>query len=228
MRTAKITESLETLRGCGLPVGCVVDVGIQHATPPLMTVFPDLHHYLFEPVEEYYAAIEKNYQAIGHTLVRAAVSDRSGEIILHTAKKTRGEEISHSWISASTTSSSRTVRATSLDDYFSGTDAPAPLLLKIDVEGPQVPSMILRGAASVLARSSAVVIEMTVDTFMERATLVHAAGFDLWDLCDLCYYGDCLWQADAVFVRRSCKKELPRLAPMHSTPYDARLWQSGF
>ena len=228
MRSAKITESLATLRRCGLPVACIVDVGIQHSTPPLMTVFPDLHHYLFEPVEEYHEAIEQHYDKIGHTLVKAAVTDQSGDIILHTAKKTRGDEISHSWISSTSTAFSRTVDATSLDDYFRGMAAPAPFLLKIDVEGPQVPSMILRGANSVLTRSSAVVIEMTVDTFMERATLVHAAGFDLWDLCDLCYYGECLWQADAVFVRKSLKTELPKLAPMHIQPFDAKLWQSGF
>jgi hypothetical protein len=52
----------------------------------------------------------------------------------------------------------------------------SPSLLKIDVEGPDVPAQILRGARDFLQRTSVVVIEMTVDKFMERAILLHETG----------------------------------------------------
>lgn len=36
MRNAKIRESLGLLRKCGLKVSGIVDVGIQHSTPPCL------------------------------------------------------------------------------------------------------------------------------------------------------------------------------------------------
>ncbi|HRL74810.1 MAG TPA: FkbM family methyltransferase [Candidatus Accumulibacter phosphatis] len=228
MRAAKILDSLTTLKGLGLGLTTVVDVGVQHSTPALMAVFPTLPHVLFEPVEEYYPFIRKNYCNISHTLVEAAVSDFDGELTLHTEKKTRGDEISHSYIVRAPTASSRTVRTLTLDGYFRDHPRPGPLLLKIDVEGPDVPNAILRGATAVLSQTAAVVIEMTVDKFMERAILLHEAGFDVWDICDLCYYQDCLWQADVVFVNRRLKDSNQNLRPMHIRPFRPELWQSGF
>jgi len=84
------------------------------------------------------------------------------------------------------------------------------------------------GATKLLEDTSVVVIEMTVDKLMERAILLHDAGFDVWDICDLCYYGDCLWQADVVFVKRSIKQSNIALRPMHDRPFRSELWQSGF
>lgn len=227
-RAAKTEESLRKLREAGVEVSTVVDVGIQHQTPVLMKVFPDLPHVLFEPVEEYYAHIRSNYAGLDYRLVEAAVSDFDGQLTLHTEKKTRGDEISHSYIVKTATSATRTVRSLTLDTYFRENPASAPFLLKVDVEGPDVPSSILRGAQSMLTRTAAVMIEMTVDKFMERAVILHEAGFDLWDVCDLCYYGGCLWQADAIFVRRDLKQSNKALSPMRGGPFRADLWQSGF
>lgn len=228
MREAKVTDSLNTLRDAGVAIDKIIDVGIQHHTIPLIKLFPDVHHYLFEPVAEYYPHIRKNYEKIQFDLVEAAVTDFDGELYLHTEKKTRGDEISHSYITQNKTPVSRTVRALTLDTYFAEKRTDGLYLLKIDVEGPAVPTAILRGAKSVLRDTAVVMIEMTVDKFMERAIILHQAGFDLWDLCDLCYYGDCLWQADALFVRRDLKEANLALRPMHNRPFQKELWQSGF
>lgn len=227
-RNAKIRESLATLKSSLPPVRNVIDVGVQHSTPPLIEAFPDSHHFLFEPVAEYHPFIHSHYKALRYTLVEAACSDTDAEVILHSERKTRGDEISHSYIVAKPTSTSRVVRSLSLDSYFASTGLTGPSLLKIDVEGPDVPTQILRGATQVLSSVDAVVIEMTVDRFMERAVLLHSAGFDLWDLCDLCYYGGCLWQADAVFIRHDVKEQHLALRPMHQKPFRPELWQSGF
>lgn len=228
MRCAKIIESLETLKRIGTPISTIIDVGIQHETPFLIELFPELHHVLFEPVEEYYSFIHKNYQDISYTLVDAAVSDFDGELTLHTEKKTRGDEISHSYIVKSATSSSRVIRSLTLDKYFSQQTFSSPYLIKIDVEGPDVPNSIMIGAKNVLKDASVVVIEMTVDKFMERAALLHEAGFDIWDICDLCYYGECLWQADVVFIKRELKQSNIALRPIHKQPFRPELWQKGF
>ena len=228
MRSAKILNSLETLKLTGIPISTIIDVGIQHSTPVLIKVFFDLHHVLYEPIEEYYPHIRNNYAGISHELVEAAVSDFDGQVTIHTEKKTRGDEISHSYIVKSATTSSRTVRSLTLDKFFQENPTQPYSLLKIDVEGPDVPSQIIRGASDLLETISVVMIEMTVDKFMERAILLHEASFDIWDICDLCYYGNCLWQADVIFVKREIKHDLIALRPMQNKPVNPELWHSGF
>tara|TARA_R110000868_G_scaffold56830_3_gene176072 strand:- start:6905 stop:7603 length:699 start_codon:yes stop_codon:yes gene_type:complete len=228
MREAKVRDCLQAAKKAGLEISQIIDVGIQHSTPTLMEAFPNAHHYLFEPVEEYYPIIRRNYANMSSTLVEAAVSDIDGILSLQTEKKTRGDEISHSYLTARATETTRQVPVVKLDTYFQSAAARPPFLLKIDVEGPDVPSAILRGATNVLESTSLVMIEMTVDTFMDRALILHQAGFDLWDVCDLCYYGNALWQLDAMFVKRSLKQENIKLRPMREKPFRSELWQSGF
>lgn len=227
MRTTDIRQSLTILRQAGLPVEDVLDVGVQHGTPALMQVYGDKLHHLFEPVEDYFPKIRANYGAIRHELVQAAVSDQDADVLLHSESKTGTGEVSHSWITATETGSSRRVPTLKLDTYVERARPTGPLLLKIDVEGATVPATILRGAAHVLPLCSAVVIEMTVDRWFERAALLDGAGFDLWDLTALSYYGECLWQFDAVYVNRSYKKLLPILQPIHQPPFDMSRWQQG-
>jgi len=172
--------------------------------------------------------IRRNYDKISHELVEAAVSDTNGKLLLQTQKKTRGDEISHSFLTQRASADTRTVQALRLDTYFAAHSPDNRYLLKVDVEGPDVPSAILRGATGILDKVAVVMIEMTVDRFMDRAVILHEAGFDLWDLADLCYYGDCLWQVDAFFVRRDLKQALPALRPMTGGPFRRELWQSGF
>ena len=228
MRTAKLFESLSKLKSTGIDISTIIDVGVQHCTPVLMKLFEEHHHVLFEPIEEYYDQIKKNYSGIPCTLVEAAVSDQNTEILLHSEKKTRGNEISHSYIVDRPTASSRIIKSVTLDHYFSSFQFEKPYLLKIDVEGPDVPSSIIDGAGEILKSTSVVIIEMTVDMLMERAILLYEAGFDVWDICDLCYYDDSLWQADFIFVNRSLKQKNIALRPMHIRPFDPVLWQKGF
>lgn len=230
-RIAKVRDSLATLRQVGLPVGAVIDVGIQDGTPQLIEAFGDLHHTLFEPVAEFYPTIHKSYAGMAYTLVEAAVSDSDGSLTLKTERKTRGADaISHSYLVNGDRDGAdfRKVRTVRLDTHFATQPDGRDYFLKIDVEGADVPARILRGAAGILPRCSAVMIEMTVNTFMERAAILDAAGFDVWDICDLCYYGGCLWQVDVLFVRRDLKAANPALGPMGRIPFDGSLWQSGF
>ena len=228
IRKAKLRESLKKLKCTGLNVSTVIDVGIQHSTPILIDLFAEIPHVLFEPVEEYYPHIRKNYRNLSYNLVEAAVSDTNGETILNTLKKTRGDEISHSYISKNKTSDSRTVKVLTLDNFFFESSFISPYLLKIDVEGPDVPSAIIRGSKKILENTALVIIEMTVNKLVERAKLLHDEGFDVWDICDLRYYDDCLWQADFIFIKRSIKNSNINLRPMHIKPFRSELWQKGF
>ena len=170
MRTARTAESLDRLHKSGLEFGAVIDVGIQHATPILIETFPGLHHHLFEPIAEYAPFIHKNYAGLSYDLIEAAVTDTDGTLNLKSEKKTRGDEISHSYIVNHAGEGTREIRALRLDTYFADRDRPkAPYFLKIDVEGPKVPNQIMAGARAVLKNTAVVMIEMTVNTFMQRA-----------------------------------------------------------
>lgn len=227
MRTSNISDSLHLLIKSELPIGDVLDVGVLHGTPVLMELFRDRTHHLFEPIQDYFKVIEKNYIGINHFLVHAAVSEKIGHVFVHSAKKLGDGEISHSWISDVPTDSSRSVPEITLDHYLSTAKYKTPLLLKIDVDGAPVPAAILRGARQTLSSCSAVVIEMTLERWFERAEILHNAGFDLWDITSLCYYGDCLWQFDAIFINRTYKSQYPNLSPMHQLPFDIKRWQQG-
>lgn len=227
MRTSKTVDSLRVLIKTDIPIGDIFDVGILHGTPILMELFSDRTHHLFEPIDDYFNKITENYRNINHTLIHAAVSDKIGNVFVHSEKKLGDGQISHSWISDKPTESSRMVPEITLDNYSLGVSCKTPLLLKIDVDGAPVPASILRGATKTLAVCSVVIIEMTLERWFERAEILHHAGFDLWDVTSLCYYGDCLWQFDAVFVNRKYKSEFPALAPMHQLPFDMKRWQQG-
>lgn len=229
MRLAKITESLAKLRSTGIPVNSILDVGVQHSTPALIKVFPDLRHFLFEPVAEYYPHIHSHYQSLNYKLMSAAVSDTDDMVALHTAKQTRGDDISHSWLASSPTPEDRRVKSIQIDTFVRQEQPEPPYLIKIDVEGPAVPVRILRGAhASLVSDCSIVVIEMTMNTMFDRFSILHDAGFVVWDICDLCYYGDVLWQVDIVFVHSRYTASNSALSPMSVKPFNPQLWQSGF
>ena len=195
IRNGKMLESLRLLRRLELPIDTILDVGIQHSTPSLIEVFPDKRHILFEPIDDYFNQIAKNYSSVDYELVNAAVCDVDGTVTLHSERKTLGNEISHSWIVQKATETSRIVDSIRLDTFLSKKNRLGSCLLKIDVEGADIPASILQGGLETLANTSVVVIEMTVDRFMQRAKLLDQAGFDIWDIVDLCYYGDCLWRA---------------------------------
>jgi len=225
MRVAKMTDSLRKLRELGVPATTILDVGVQHKTLPLMSIYPDLPHLLFEPITDYFPHIHQNYKGMNYEIVNAAVSDKNADIFLHSEKKYGGNEISHSWIVEKETETSRKLKSITLDSFLGERGGNGPYLLKIDVEGADVPQKILKGAVATLAKTSAVIIEMTVDTFVQRSIILHENGFDLWDLVDSCYYGDCLWQVDAVFISRKLKSASPELSPMHIKPFQPKLWQ---
>lgn len=227
MRTSKTSDGLLTLIKAGIPIGDIYDVGVLHGTPVLMELFHDRTHHLFEPIDDYFNEIKTNYRKINHKLVHAAVSDKTGKAFVHSAKKLGDGHISHSWISDIPTDSSRMVPEITLDQYSISATYKAPLLLKIDVDGAAVPASILRGAKNTLAGCSVVIIEITLERWFERAEILHHAGFDLWDVTSLCYYGDCLWQFDAIFVSRKFKIQYPNLSPMHQLPFDMKRWQQG-
>lgn len=226
-RHAYVSEALSVLKASLDLSGDILDVGVQESTPTLQRAFASNRHILFEPVAEYHDEIRRRYSGHDFLLFGEAVSDTQGSTFLRPVRQTRGEQISHSYLVEADAEGNRPIRTTTIDAVVAS-EGLSPSLLKIDVEGPDIPTRILAGARETLIKVPAVLIEMTVPKFAER----HAALCEthaLWDLCDLSYYGSVLWQFDALYVHHGLLRSTPSLSPMtDKAPFDAKLWQAGF
>ena len=223
-RLPKKENALLGLRESGLDVGMIIDVGVKHETPELKKAFPDLKHFLFEPVEEYYELIRKNYEDLDYELVKAALSDKNGENLLAITKM-GSDTITHSSLDGALggeVTENRIIKTMTLDGFLKGRNCPKPYLLKLDVDGHEMP--ILRGAEETLKDTSCVVIEAPLCYLPERVSYLESKGFHLWDIVDLCYYYGNLHQVDLIFLSDSEKKKAP-FSPWENYEFDWAQWQ---
>jgi FkbM family methyltransferase len=223
MRRPLKIQSLKKLRQLGVPVAAVVDVGILTGTRELMEAFGDRRHILIEPIVEWNERIRKSYAEAGidFELINVAASDRNGTMNMETSSVVPGRPISHARLTEKTSGATvRQVPVRTLDSLLPEHGVPAPYLLKIDVDGAE--PQILAGATATLTRTNAVVIEANIRNFIERATLLQAAGFELFDIVDPCYYDDRLRQFDLVFLNSAMVAE--RGLDMYKQTFDAGKW----
>lgn len=224
MRIPSKQFSLEFLRHHGLSVKTIVDIGVNTETRELIKVFPDLKHILFEPVEEYYAAINKKYKSIDYDLIKCAVSDENGSTILNI--KSQGNDkgkITHSQVGKEkNTQLARTVEKITLDSFFEKNNHYLkPYLLKIDVDGHEMP--ILKGSVNTLNNVSCVIIEAPLTVLPQRMNFLVNRGFVLWDIVDLAYYYGNLSQVDLIFLNET-EKNQPNFNPRGNFEFKWSEW----
>lgn len=224
------TNVLQFLKDLGVTFGAIVDVGVHAQTPELIRAFPNNRHLLFEPAEEFFPRIQENYNGLDWELFSVAVSDSDGEGRLRKVAITGGE-ISHSKLDYSATDAEAraegdlgvfeivTVR---LDTFLSNRNEPKPYLLKIDVDGFEMP--ILRGAEGIWSDIDLIIIEATYDTLLERLEYIARRGFHLLDIIDQCYYGGTLSQVDLVFVSDRLRQNNPKLRPWETEVFGWEKW----
>jgi FkbM family methyltransferase len=202
-------ETLSIIKERGIPVGTIIDVGILSGTPELIRAWPDKKHILFEPVEEFSQIIQAAYSNVDYELHHSAVSDSSGSVGLELRSVIQGMPISHSGMTENATEGDgrviRQVPMIALDDFLQDKEYAEPFLMKIDIDGHEL--KVLRGAQKTLPRCSVIIVECDKNQIVERISAVRAAGFDLFDLCEPCYYDKAFWQCDAVFMRSDLHKK---------------------
>lgn len=225
MRPTKL-KSLEILRSKGLPVGTVIDIGVHKQTPELIKIFPDKLHLLFEPVEEFYPFIQKNYKHIPYELFPIALSDKEAEGWLRVFDVTGQGEITHASITFEKQDEMcRPIRILPLDKIIKERQDQLPYLIKIDVDGIELE--ILHGAINTLKLTSCVVIEAPISInphmFYDRINFLSAHDFALWDIVDFCYYKNELSQVDLIFIKNEIKKQL--FSPWQQGPFDPSQWE---
>lgn len=210
-----------------IPITSIVDVGVREKTGELINVFPDVKHHLFEPVSEFFETITANYRSVQHELYPMALSDESGLLYLVIRSLEKNGQPTHSHISDSAVvvDGRHIIKCYPIDVRrfdslpLSG-EIDVNFLLKVDVDGKDL--NVLKGFGEDLNKASAVIVECTVDNILERISYVENAGFLIADLVDIVYYGDSLYQLDAVMVRKDLiNKELkPTL-----DPFNMELWR---
>jgi len=236
-RVPTMQNSLRALLYHGVPVKSVIDIGVLTGTQPLMEVFPDIKHHLFEPVDTHFETISSNYRKLSHELHHVALSDKDGSAYLACRSIYHDDKVTHSEVVSKKVStedvpgliSCKEIRLAKLDSILGETDAQEPYLIKIDVDGHEM--KVLKGTVDTLKKSSIIVIEAPLNKaslphFFERSNFLLDHGFHLLDIVDLAYYDGTLWQVDLVFVRKDIVDDIDRLRPFEaaSFSFDDHRW----
>lgn len=218
-RAPNTEHTLRRIAEAGLDIGTVVDVGVLKGTPKLYNALPKAHHVLIEPSPAHTDAIAKAYEAISHELFSVAASDVDADAFLVDRANDGGNRVTHSKVVATQAEIEEITNILEvhdmplrrLDTILQDAQTPGEILLKIDVDGHEM--NVLRGAADTLKRTAVVSIEASRDHLPERAGFLAEAGFMLFDIVDLCYYRNSLWQVDLFFVRKDLRDKIPDLRP---------------
>ena len=116
-RWIAISDSLKILRSAGLDVRSVIDVGVQYDSKDLRHGFPDVRHFLFEPVEEYHSEIRNRYLGLDFELFALAVGEAPGEMIFEDVRTDAAGVVSHVVATTANVTGSRQIASTSLDVF---------------------------------------------------------------------------------------------------------------
>lgn len=199
VRRATKRGALERLKRAGFKPGTVFDVGVYHGTPELYDAFPAARHVLVEPVREHEPFITAALSGIRDGRIEwVAASDREGREILSVSANLQHSRAGRHTDPPWNPRLERVVDLARLDALRRPED-PAPLLIKVDVDGPDLE--VLEGASGILPETHVIIVEATLTQIARRVNRLEELGFTLWDAVDLCYGDSTLYQADLVFVQ---------------------------
>lgn len=175
-------------------INTIVDVGVECFTRPLINVFPDAHHYLFEPGTVFNKDIAESYKNISHTLINVALSDHVGPAVISGYNRHYSHEVGDI-----------VTEFTTLDTYFN--DKPAvwtfDTLVKIDTDGLELE--IIRGGTDFLKSVGMLMVESTPAGILGTCQTMADLKFELWDMTSPCYYYRQLFQFDLLFINQRLK-----------------------
>ncbi len=205
-RSPKKLEAFRVLKGRGVRVDAVVDVGVLHGTSELIDHFPNVHHYLFEPVDECRDAIARAYAGLDFTLFQKAVG-RGDSVASMRILGEAGSLNSSAHVGlAAGGQEGRAIDVVALDSVSAEFGPVRNCLLKVDTDGNEI--SVLEGARNFLSKCTVIVVEVTQTNLAEVVARLTAEGFSLFDIVEPCYFDDALWQVDVIFLRNESYSEM--------------------
>lgn len=190
----------------GFVPGSVIDVGASTGiwTGQCREFFPDARYFLIDPLprnEPRLAALAANDPKIDYWA--GALGAQAGT----TGFFDHGDQ-SSALPSSSFPGTQIDVPMQTLDAVLAGRDLPAPLLIKVDVQGFEM--QVLRGATETLARTGMLLVEVNFLEPYEGGALAHEViallGGHGFRIVDICTYAQRprdgrLAQSDMIFAR---------------------------
>ena len=98
------------------------------------------------------------------------------------------------------------VEVYTLEEILAKSNTEAPYLIKIDVDGAE--DKVIRGLLPIIESCNVIIIEAQIRNFYQRSTPIIEAGFELFDVVDLCYHDNRLSQFDFVFINAATLDKL--------------------
>jgi FkbM family methyltransferase len=213
--------SLSLLREFNIPIETIIDIGVFKGTKPLIEIFPDKLHILFEPLTDFIENIKTNYRYIEHILFNFPLYDKDGEVKLKITVDNNGETL-HSRITEENCEKYKILYAQKLDTFLYNITFKKPYLLKLDVDGSELE--ILKGSVNTLKDCSVVIIEAHPRDYLDRCNFMDQNGFKLFDIVDFCYYDRQLRQFDLIFVKEDILTKYKRNFEKMNK-FDGNLWK---
>jgi FkbM family methyltransferase len=207
---ASFLGALLHARSLGFMPSTIIDVGAANGTPELMQAFPESHHVLIEPLEEFEADLAYTVSTVSSAeYIIAAASGTAGTLTLNVHPDLYGSSLYHEHEDSDVNGVPRTIPALTIDRLVEEKQFTGPILLKIDVQGAELD--VLAGAAHSLDRIEYLVLETTTFSIYDNATTfsdviryLDERGFVVYEIFEPKYrpLDGAMHQIDVAFVQR--------------------------
>ena len=197
----------------GFKPATVIDVGAANGTPPLYEIFPESHHLLIEPLDEFSSRLTQLAASLRKAdFIPMAASAQPGPIVLHVHPDLFGSSVYLEMEDSDVNGFERIVPAAKLDDISSERKTKPPYLIKIDTQGSELD--ILSGAEKILQETEFVILEVSLFEFFKGGPQLYDCmkfmkdkNFVAFDIFDLQYrpVDGAMSQFDLAFVKERSK-----------------------
>lgn len=192
----------EFLAKSSFELSTIVDVGTKYQTKELRENFKQVHQILIEPQNKYNTRIKELYKNNIFTILNVGCDSHVDTLYIHE----KGEDFfklpTHNKLNCEI--SDTEVKIETLDNICK--ELKNNLLLKIDTDGHEV-GVLQGGRNYCLKKCAFVIIETTFKRFAEITDIMTKENFELFQIVDLCYFQNILWQVDLIFVRKDVREE---------------------
>lgn len=217
-----------------IDVQTVLDVGVAAKTAFLQKAFPDKKHILFEPMVEFRDGCKISYEdkKIDYELHNVALSDivdpdgrvfynkHEGRKYIWSGVVPKGIEHYHGQVHPK-----RDIKIYTLDNFLADKKYKKPYYLKIDVDGGEM--KVLEGAKNILKDCSVIQVEASLHKSQDQLVWnnlpwFQEQGFRLFDVVDMYYIDNYLWQIDLIFLNHT---DYERIRNKSKKNWDDKQWQ---